>query len=49
VLLLATVNVVQIERRSCDIVTSRVCMIDQVVFPNEKKVIHADHNEGNDV
>jgi hypothetical protein len=40
---------VQIERRSFDVVTSSVRMTDQFVLPNENKVIHVDHNKGNDV
>jgi hypothetical protein len=39
----------QIERRSCDVVTFSVGMTDQVMHPNKKKVILVDHDEGNEV
>lgn len=46
-LLLSTVNTVHIKGSSCEVMTSRVHMDDQVVHLNEKKVVHIDRDEGN--
>lgn len=48
-LLLAMVNVVHLERRSCNIMTLRVHKDDQCVRINEKKVTPANCDESNDV
>jgi hypothetical protein len=49
VLMLSTINVMHIERRSLDVMTSRVCMADQVMHLNEKKMFPTDHDKGNNV
>jgi hypothetical protein len=48
-LLLATVNDVHIERKSCNVMTSKAHMADQFVHLDEKKMIPTDRDEGNDV
>lgn len=48
-LLMSTVNTMHIKSSSCDVMTSKVHMDDQVVHIHEKKVILVDSDEGNDV
>lgn len=48
VLMLSTINVMHIERRSLDVMTSRVCMADQVMHLYEK-MFPTDHDKGNNV